>query len=148
VFWGVAALLLIVLWVRSYFYSDTLAKGWGSTTQQGLAISSENGALLFNYVDVRGSTVTLTRWKVTILPITNRDLLRIGSMDDGRAGFLFLRLSDGYLLSVPYWFLVELTLVVGPLPWLRWSNRFSLRTLLIATTLVAVVLGLIAWSME
>ena len=28
-------------------------------------------------------------------------------------------------------------------PWLRW--RFSLRTLLIATTLVAVVLGLIVW---
>jgi hypothetical protein len=31
------------------------------------------------------------------------------------------------------------------LPWTRWSRRFTLRTLLIATTLVAVVLGLIVW---
>ena len=32
------------------------------------------------------------------------------------------------------------------LPWLPWMpGRFSLRTLLIATTLVAVVLGLIVW---
>ena len=34
----------------------------------------------------------------------------------------------------------------GVAPWLRW--RFSLRTLLIATTLVAVVLGLIVWSVR
>ena len=31
-------------------------------------------------------------------------------------------------------------------PWIRWSRRFSLRTLLIATTLVAVVLGLIVYA--
>jgi hypothetical protein len=31
-------------------------------------------------------------------------------------------------------------------PWVYWSKRFSLRTLLIATTLVAVVLGLVVWA--
>ena len=36
-----------------------------------------------------------------------------------------------------------LSAVAAISPWLRW--RFSLRTLLIATTLVAVVLGLIVW---
>ena len=30
-------------------------------------------------------------------------------------------------------------------PWISWSKRFTLRTLLIATTLVAVGLGLIVW---
>jgi hypothetical protein len=48
---------------------------------------------------------------------------------------------------VPYWFLVILsafiTAVTGWLPWKRW--RFSVRTLIVATTLVAVVLGLIVW---
>src|SRR3977135_2369552 len=34
-------------------------------------------------------------------------------------------------------------LAVAALPWIRWSKRFSLRTALIATTLVAVGLGLI-----
>jgi hypothetical protein len=45
---------------------------------------------------------------------------------------------------VPDWLVLVLVTMVGILPWydqVRW--RFSLRTLLIAITLVAVVLGLI-----
>ena len=42
---------------------------------------------------------------------------------------------------VPNKFLVLLSAIVAALPWIHW--RFSLRTLLIATTLVAVALGLI-----
>jgi len=43
------------------------------------------------------------------------------------------------------WFPIVMSfgLAIGIGPWLRW--RFSLRTLLITTTLVAVVLGLIVW---
>ncbi len=41
---------------------------------------------------------------------------------------------------------VAMTLAAAAMsPWIPWSRRFSLRTLLIATTLVAVVLGLIVW---
>ena len=43
-------------------------------------------------------------------------------------------------LVLPYWSLVIVAGGFGAMPWIR---RFSLRTLLIATTLVAVVLGLI-----
>ena len=42
-----------------------------------------------------------------------------------------------------HWLPALLFAAVAAIPWLRW--RFSLRTLLIATTLVAVVLGLIVW---
>jgi hypothetical protein len=48
-------------------------------------------------------------------------------------------------VGVPHWFAVFVAATLAAVPWLRWSNRFTLRTLLIATTLVAVVLGLIAW---
>ena len=41
----------------------------------------------------------------------------------------------------PYWFAAFILGMIAELPWLHW--RFSLRTLLIATTLAAVVLGLI-----
>ena len=47
----------------------------------------------------------------------------------------------GWLL--PYWVIVFSAAACASMPWLPW--RFSLRTLLIATTLVAVVLGLIVW---
>jgi hypothetical protein len=42
--------------------------------------------------------------------------------------------------AFPYWPFVATAATVSLIPWLRW--RFSLRTLLIATTLVAVGLGL------
>jgi hypothetical protein len=43
---------------------------------------------------------------------------------------------------VPLWFPVALSCTLAVVPWLHWSRRFSLRTLLLAMTLVAVVLGL------
>ena len=50
--------------------------------------------------------------------------------------------DEGYIL-VPYWFPVMLTASL-PSPGYTWmQSKFSLRTLLIATTLIAVVLGLV-----
>ena len=48
-----------------------------------------------------------------------------------------------FYVDVPHWFLAILLASIATAPWLRW--RFSLRTLLIATTLVAVVLAIIVW---
>jgi hypothetical protein len=47
---------------------------------------------------------------------------------------------------LPYPLIVVLVTAIAAAPWIRW--RFSLRTLLIATTLVAVVLGLICYAMR
>jgi hypothetical protein len=50
---------------------------------------------------------------------------------------------------IPHWFPVLLTAMLFTVPWIRQlSWRFSLRTLLIATTLVAVVLGLICYAVR
>jgi hypothetical protein len=49
-------------------------------------------------------------------------------------------------ISLSHWLVVLITLVIAAVPWIsRWQFRFSLRALLIATTLVAVVLGIIVW---
>jgi hypothetical protein len=50
------------------------------------------------------------------------------------------------LFGIPYWALVLSCAVIGSTPWIHWSKRFSLRTLLIATTLVAVGLGIVVMS--
>jgi branched-subunit amino acid ABC-type transport system permease component len=50
---------------------------------------------------------------------------------------------------LPHWFIAGFFAAFAATTWvrqLRW--RFSLRTLLIATTLVAVVLGAIVWSIR
>jgi hypothetical protein len=46
----------------------------------------------------------------------------------------------------PHWYFAITFAAIAALPWLAWlPYRFSLRTLLIATTLVAVVLGVAVW---
>ena len=53
------------------------------------------------------------------------------------------------MVSGPYWLAVLLVGMSASLPWLSLlPKRFSLRTLLIATTLLAVALGLIAWTLR
>jgi hypothetical protein len=62
----------------------------------------------------------------------------------GRALWENDRLVTG--LQVPHWFLFLPAASLAALPWFScFGWRFRLRTLLIAITLVAVVLGLIVW---
>jgi hypothetical protein len=73
-------------------------------------------------------------------------------------GFAWQRTDSTIWIAIPYWFLIAISLVVGyclsatltaiyaGAANLPWATRFSLRTLLIATTLIAVVLGLAVWA--
>src|SRR5262249_5929736 len=45
-------------------------------------------------------------------------------------------------------FLLSLILTLSARPWLHWPKRFTLRTLLIAVTAVAAVLGLVVWAVR
>ena len=61
-----------------------------------------------------------------------------------RFGFGFKNWNTaGSACEFPYWLPIMLTGVFATIPWLR--LRFSLRTLLIVTTLVALALGLVVW---
>jgi hypothetical protein len=46
-------------------------------------------------------------------------------------------------LLLPHWFLAVVVGALGAVPWIKNARRYSLRTLLLAMTLVAVTLGLI-----
>ena len=52
------------------------------------------------------------------------------------------------VLEVPNLIPITIALACVFVPWIHWSKRFSLRTLLTATTLVAVALGLIVWALR
>ncbi len=139
VFCGIACVLLIALWVRSYDTKDMIA---GHTSQtRGICAYSVEG-----WLDVSATTVRDTSrnygWHVTI-----------GELDPGYhkptlwrhvfPNFEGSTFRSGFHYQIPYWFLISTSFIFAPVPRLRW--RFSLRTLLIATTLVAVALGLIVW---
>jgi hypothetical protein len=47
------------------------------------------------------------------------------------------------IVIFPYWFAFLVFATLAAAPWIRWSKQFSLRTLLLATTLIAILLGAI-----
>ena len=128
---GVLCLLLIVLWVRSYWHVDVLQK---PSTSRLFIISSSKGRLA--YFENRASPQS-TMPPEEIAPIIDNFILRAAKLILGFGRVRGLRIPP--LWFAPYWFPVLISGVLATVPWLRW--RFSLRTLLIATTLVAVVLG-------
>jgi hypothetical protein len=64
----------------------------------------------------------------------------------GVLGFRVQAYRAGFVMFVPYWFLAFFGVCSIFAPWLHW--RFSLRTLLIATTLIALVLGFAVYAMS
>ena len=128
---GIACVLLIVLWVRSYSFFDSLGSG-----KHGVA--SANGCF---FVD---EAFTIER-----------------SLDDkieywsGYPFYVEFRFQNttvtpiGVGWRLTYWIVFVPCLSVCVAPSLPWRlKRFSLRTLLIATTLVAMVLGAIVYAVR
>jgi hypothetical protein len=132
VVWGVVAVLLCVLWVRSYWRVDYIEK---ETSVIGWNAGSVRGEIAFS--SWHTSSLDIPNWKYeNYQPDYNEPL--------PKGGFLF-RVGNGALfVFAPHCSLVLVACIFAALPWVRFW-RFSLRTLLIATTLVAVGLGLIVW---
>ena len=85
-----------------------------------------------------GQGMRHSRAKFTLLGV-RIDWLGIG-------GFANAVRIDNDSFVVADWMIVFFCILISAASWLPW--RFSLRTLLIATTLFAVVLGLVVWAMR
>lgn len=126
VFFGLVTVALCVLWVRSYEVRDDIIH-WNGT-RFGIHFQSNYGTLSYGRA---GTTSGYSAWVVgTGEPHPASQRLRITAA------------ANSWRVYVPFWLLVVVTATVA---WAPWIPRFSLRTLLIATTLVAVALGLGIW---
>jgi hypothetical protein len=128
--WVITCLLLIAMWVRSYWQWDS-PSAWSKQVGLVAQINSTEGQIqlvVYQYPTTPG----LSEWPTDSASVKKPAF---------RAHWLAN--PPGISAYAPHWFPVLLFATFAAAPWLRW--RFSLRTLLIATTLVAVVLGLIVW---
>ena len=66
-------------------------------------------------------------------------------MPDGIGSWYFPLDRQSMFVVVPHRLPIAVFVLLAIAPWIRWSRRFSLLTLLIATTLVAAALGLIVY---
>jgi hypothetical protein len=130
VFWGVAGVLLVVLWVRSYWWDDEATFVCSSRTKLLLAV--EYGETVAHYEPLlfagmpRSMLESHSRWLYGVPGVHNRVAFTIE--------------PEHFVVMIPIWFWCVLSTIFAAGPWLSW--HFRLRTLLIATTLVALVLGL------
>jgi hypothetical protein len=147
VFCGIACALLIVLWVRSYSWNDSLFKRLG-TREFVIQISRGDLGIWFTPTKPSQAPSDDTQWSI------GKDRPADASayfMLDGASirpvpdqfGFYYGSTPQNTVAWIPFYATVLAVAVAAGVPWL-W--RFSLRTLLIVTTLIALVLGLVVYA--
>jgi hypothetical protein len=138
VLFAVATALLIVFWVRSYWYWDDV-RCQHSILPYGIRIMSMRGGAYLTLGEYDSSPSRHIGERLTMAVfIMDRHGEQVNSS--------WLYIFDYDEAWVPYWIPTLLLGALAAAPWIRWSKRFSLRTLLIATTLVAAVLGLAVYA--
>ena len=139
VFFGLLTLALCVLWVRSYWY-----------VEQVLCTVDEHFIFMGSLPGVFGFSIlaeeSVDPW--IIYRLSTKEWLASGEgqwLEQSWGGF-HISYIDGPVVMAPYWCWLLMPATLAAMPWLHYLKRFAVRTMLIATTLVAVVLGLIAWA--
>ena len=128
---GVACVLLIVWWVRSYWRLDVIVWNGNSSST---TVRADAGLVTISQSNFGGTLSGDDRWELIV--------------DNASWGMQFWQFDWAWdtnliLIRVPIWVAALAAAILAHAPWIRWSRRFSLRALLIATTLVALVLGII-----
>jgi hypothetical protein len=133
--WGILCVLLIVLWVRSYWRMDS---AWlHFSNPNALRFNSTAGQLRMEAYHNEGSWA----YEPKLLDSTPIDYSHVPLPKFG------IELNSAYVvLLLPHWLKGLICLALAAVPWLNW--RFSLRTLLIVMTLVAVGLGAIVYAVR
>jgi hypothetical protein len=133
---GVFCLLLIVLCVRSYFFRDWLVLPISASSTAW--VFSDNGLLNLSAPWPNGNPAI----RITSIRI-EPDTPRLPSM-----AFSIFQEGQTRGVCIPHWSIILLSTVLVAAPWTPWPARFGLRTLLIGTTLIAAILGLVVWAVQ
>jgi hypothetical protein len=136
-FFALLTLAVIGLWVRSYYRGDSVAGPFRDTHMIG--IGSHYGTTAWMS---RSQKRLPDKWMVRHFAARPEEAAK-----RTQEGFL-ARLGFGvkHYLMLPHWFLAALSFGLAALAWPRQFWRFTIRTLLLATTLLAGVLGLVVYS--
>ncbi|MGD9635172.1 MAG: hypothetical protein AB7G28_18845 [Pirellulales bacterium] len=146
VFFGLLTVALCVIWVKSHRWPD-IGKSRFTNFSIGIDVVCGHVRLETKYQPDRPMTSTpqlwirsphdFGEWKWSLEQKLPTFDWYCGKDDNQRTLCT---------LWVPMWLLVAASALLSAVAWLVPLQRFSLRTLLIATTLIAVLLGLAVWA--
>jgi|SRR3954447_17063187 hypothetical protein len=144
VFWGLACVLLTILWMRSYHYYDGISYNLPTIAPEACWC---DGLLHMGFMKVLPATdggplrpftypiSRMERWQKEI-QYKHTNVLGFGAMNG----------SIEFVLITPFWCPWIVTGICSALLWPSKKWSFSVRALLIAATLVALVLGLAVYA--
>jgi hypothetical protein len=148
VFWGLAAVFLIVLWVRSYEWRDRIVIPL--RTPRFLRVDSNHGKVEFETYGQGMGEMSFSITAISHVDITaawDRSFPTVPQPVD-RKQWRWESRTGRFFVYLPHWSLVTILAALAVVPWIRWPRRFTLRTLFVATTLVAVLLGVVVGAVR
>src|SRR5690242_16490104 len=107
VFWGIACVPLIVLWVRSYAYIDILDAP--ITASRSIYFTSERAGFWIAVSD--NPTDAAVRWKIKSEPVDPEVSAGVNEPTTNH-GFAFLYSSPFYAFASPYWLPIAISLAL------------------------------------
>lgn len=147
---GALCLLLVALWMRSYWRCDILEN---TNNSEVIHLESRKGFLIYQVLHPNFKRTFPAPLRVAILndpslgrffssyPYPVAESYRF-PVANALSGFGSFRSGSTTIMFAPHWFAVSLLATFAAMPWFRW--RFSLRTMLIAMTLIAALLSITA----
>jgi hypothetical protein len=140
VFFGLLTMALGILWVRSYQKCEGAAVTYAHLYCSFMSYPGTIGAGL----RISNQPLPFKGYLISYIPT---QLQRRHLSTTATYGFRTRQAANVQSVRVPHWFASMLVASIAVAPWLsHFTIRFSLRTLLIATTLAASVLGLMVWA--
>lgn len=144
VVWGLVAVLFVVLWMRSYYFGEVVQ--WSVTKWCGFQFTSSEGQLTARHCSLDGAGhhggMDFPDWLWSVVPI--------GSFSQSPTTILGFELRLPYFVATSYWapVVICVALTIAPVLVGHPRLRFSLRTLLIAVTLIALLLGAVVYAVR
>jgi hypothetical protein len=138
--WLLLAAALCVLWWRSYWKLDMLTKC--DVNHIKTTIGSQSGEVYFDRYDTRRSFYQYginNRWVMQQNASHGWKIVTEESRAVPKLELRWGRNADGFTMGVPHLYLVIPVVVAGAMPLL--TTRYSVQSILIATALFAVLLG-------
>jgi hypothetical protein len=144
VFFAIMAVAMCALWVRSYAWAESVhCNPFGSVVLGASSINGRVGIGVSNTAP--GAKSLLTRHSIDIrahaMSVSLEEVYSEFYLSAGLG--VHSRGPGDFVLLLPSWFMLGLMSTLAVVSWPRRTYRFSLRTMLIATTVAAIALGVI-----
>lgn len=143
--WGILCLILILAWLRNFWSADA---AWMPLPGNGqLTVVSTDGQFVTSITNYgsrhygRAIPNTPAVWGWQSFEPSKHSTMTV--LVPWKKVVRYRIIANGDVeVSLPHWLLVIVSILIATSVWIRWSWRYSIRTMLVITTLAAVVVAL------